>query len=171
MNKMNEDETFEYYQNDLDENFKLDKSKVIRRKKVGLSKATVQISLKLEYDLLTELKKEADTEGIGYQTLMKQIIKTYFNDKLVKGELVEIKNRLSSLEDAISNFSLMYLTQLSKKNQEVSHSDPLKAVWLNSGVDKSKARVGEVNVNRIIENIKSPTTCSFDHKKGTFLGF
>lgn len=104
MNKMNEDETFEYYQNDLEEDFKLDKSKVIRRKKVDLSKTTVQISLKLEYDLLTELKKEADTEGIGYQTLMKQIIKTYFNDKLVKGELVEIKNRLSSLEDKVSNF-------------------------------------------------------------------
>lgn len=104
MNKMNEDETFEYYQNDLDEDFKLDKSKVIRRKKVDLSKATVQISLKLEYDLLTELKKEADNEGIGYQTLMKQIIKTYFNDKLVKGELVEIKNRLSNLEDKVSNF-------------------------------------------------------------------
>ena len=50
------------------------------------------------------MKKEADTEGIGYQTLMKQIIKTYFNDKLVKGELVEIKNRLSNLEDKVSNF-------------------------------------------------------------------
>ena len=41
MNKMNEDETFEYYQNDLEEDFKLDKSKVIRRKKVDLSKTTV----------------------------------------------------------------------------------------------------------------------------------
>ena len=101
MSKMTEDEAFEYYQNDLPEDFKLDKSKVVRRK-VDLTKSTVQISLKLEYDLLSNLKKEAEDEGIGYQTLMKQIIKNYFHDKAVSGELIDIKNRLSNLENNIA---------------------------------------------------------------------
>ena len=97
MNKMNEDETFNYYQDDLTENFKIDKSK-IRRKEVDLSKSYVQISLKIEYDLLDKLKKEADNEGTGYQTLMKQIIKDYFHDKALAGELSNMKHRLASLE-------------------------------------------------------------------------
>jgi len=99
---MSEGEAFEYYQNDLTEDFKLDKSKIVRRKKVDLSKATVQISLKLEYELLSDLKQEAENEGIGYQTLMKQIIKNYFHDKGVFGELTEIKNRLSTVEANIA---------------------------------------------------------------------
>ena len=104
MKKMNEDELFEHYQNDITKDFKVDKTK-IRRKKVELTKATVQISLKLEYELLANLKEEAEKEGLGYQTLMKQIIKNYFHDKLVSGELNEIKNRLSTLEAAIAHKS------------------------------------------------------------------
>lgn len=99
---MTEDEVFDYYQNDLPEDFKLDKSKVVRKGKIDTSKSTVQISLKIEYELLMTLKDEAENEGIGYQTLMKQIIKNYLHDKKVSGELIDIKNRLSNLENNIA---------------------------------------------------------------------
>lgn len=83
MKRMTEDEVFEYYQNGLPDDFKLDKSKIIR-KKYDLSKATVQISVELEYDLLSELKEEADKKQLPYQTLMKQIIKDHLS-KVKKG--------------------------------------------------------------------------------------
>lgn len=100
MTKKTEDEVFEYYQNDLPEDFKVDRSK-IRRKKVDMSKATVQISLKLENDLLVKLRDEGDKQDIGYQTLMKQIIRDYFHDKTVNHELAIMNEKIKNLESNI----------------------------------------------------------------------
>jgi predicted DNA binding CopG/RHH family protein len=94
---MTEDEEFEFYQNDLTEDFKLDRSKVIR-KKVDLSKASVQISLKLEYDILDKLKEESEKEGIGYQTHLKNILKSHFVEKELKSEILDLKHRMDALE-------------------------------------------------------------------------
>lgn len=100
MKKTTEDEVFEYYQTDLPEDFKVDRSK-IRRKQVDMSKATVQISLKLENDLLTKLKEEADQQDTGYQTLMKQIIRDYFHDKNINIELAKMNDKIKNLENNI----------------------------------------------------------------------
>jgi predicted DNA binding CopG/RHH family protein len=102
MSRIPEDDVFNYYQDGLPDDFKLDKTKIVRRKKVDLAASTVQISVKFEYDLLQQLKSEAENKGLPYQTFMKQIIKNYFDDKPVSGELTEIKNRLSNLEAAIA---------------------------------------------------------------------
>lgn len=70
MKSTNKDDLFEVYQNDMDDNFKLDKSKIIR-KQIDLPNANVQISLKIEYELLDKLKSESELLGMGDQTLLK----------------------------------------------------------------------------------------------------
>jgi predicted DNA binding CopG/RHH family protein len=99
MSKTSEDEVFEYYQNDLPDDFKLDSSKIVR-KKVDLSDSTVQISVKFEYDLLKKLREEAEKKGLPYQTFMKQIIKDYLTEE--SSDIKEIKARLSLLELKLS---------------------------------------------------------------------
>lgn len=101
MKATNEDELFEIYQDDIKDDFKLDKSKIIR-KKVELPNANVQISLKIEYELLDKLKFEAEEKGIGYQTLLKNIVKDYFKSSetnKLKEEIESIKGRVISLEN------------------------------------------------------------------------
>ena len=100
MSKISEDEVFEYYQNGLPDGFDLNSSKVVRDQKVDLSKSTVQISVKFEYDLLKKLREEADKQGLPYQTFMKQIIKDYLTEE--SNDIKEIKARLSLLELKIS---------------------------------------------------------------------
>lgn len=56
----------------MDDDFNLDKSKIII-KKIDLPNANVQISLKIECELLDKLKSESEVLGIGYQNLLKNI--------------------------------------------------------------------------------------------------
>lgn len=101
MKSTNEDELFDIYQNDVDNNFKIDKSKIVRRK-VDLPNSSVQISLKIEYELLEKLKTESEELGIGYQTLLKNIVRDYFKateTKKMKEELENIKSRIVFLEN------------------------------------------------------------------------
>jgi predicted DNA binding CopG/RHH family protein len=92
----NEDEVFDYYQNGIPDDFKLDKSKIVRKGKIDTSKSTVQISVKFEYELLKHLRDKAEEKGLPYQTLMKQIIKNYLDEESI--DIKEIKARLSLLE-------------------------------------------------------------------------
>jgi predicted DNA binding CopG/RHH family protein len=101
MSKISEDDVFEYYQNGLPDDFDLNNSKVVRHNKDDLSKSTVQISVKFEYDLLKKLREEADKQGLPYQTFMKQIIKNYLTEE--SNDIKEIKARLSLLELKVSN--------------------------------------------------------------------
>ncbi len=96
MSKISEDEVFDYYKDGLPDDFKLDKSKVVRRTKVDMTKATVQISVKFEYELLKKLRSEAEKKGLPYQTFMKQIIKAHLEQDSL--DIREIKARLSLLE-------------------------------------------------------------------------
>jgi predicted DNA binding CopG/RHH family protein len=98
MNKISEDQVFDYYQDGLPDDFKLDKSKVVRRKQVDTTSSTVQISVKFEYDLLKQLKAEAEKKGLPYQTFMKQIIKDYLQQDSADNDIKEIKARLTLLE-------------------------------------------------------------------------
>ena len=59
--------------------------------------SSVQISVKFEYDLLQDLKSEAEKKGLPYQTFMKQIVRDYL-DKEPENEIKHIKDRLSVLE-------------------------------------------------------------------------
>ncbi|MEK7433528.1 MAG: CopG family antitoxin [Cyanobacteriota bacterium] len=104
MKATNEDELFEVYQEEIKEDFKIDKSK-IKRKNFDLPNSNVQISLKIEYELLDKLKKESEEKGIGYQTLLKNIVREYFKfseTNKIKEELENIKGRIILLENHIS---------------------------------------------------------------------
>ncbi len=98
MNKKtkSEDEVFDYYKNGLPDDFKFDKSKIVRKGKIDTSKSTVQISVKFEYEMLKQLRDKAEKKGLPYQTLMKQIIKNYLDEESM--DIKEIKARLSLLE-------------------------------------------------------------------------
>lgn len=103
MNSTNKDDLFEVYQNDMDDNFKLDKSKIVR-KKIDLPNANVQISLKIEYELLDKLKSESELLGMGYQTLLKNIARDYFKaseTKKIIEELENMKCRIVLLENKV----------------------------------------------------------------------
>lgn len=100
MNKISDDEVFEYYQNGLPEDFKLDKTK-IRRKKVDMSKATVQISIKFDVNLLQRVRDKAEEKDMPYQTFIKEIIKGYLEDSHFNNEMEKIKERLSLLESKV----------------------------------------------------------------------
>ena len=75
--KISEDKVFEDYQDGLPEDFRLEGAK-IRRQHVDLKGAMVQISLQIEYDLLQEIKQEADKKAMPYQMLIKQILRDHF---------------------------------------------------------------------------------------------
>jgi predicted DNA binding CopG/RHH family protein len=91
-----EDRVFDYYQNGLPDDFKFDKSKIVKKGKIDTSKSTVQISVKFEYEMLKQLRDKAEKKGLPYQTLMKQIIKNYLDEESI--DIKEIKARLSLLE-------------------------------------------------------------------------
>jgi predicted DNA binding CopG/RHH family protein len=102
MKKTSEDEVFEYYQNGLPEDFKIDKSKIVRRKAVDMSKATVQISIKFEHSLLEKVREEAQKKNMPYQTFIKEILKSHLEKESILIEMENIKNRLSLLEAKVS---------------------------------------------------------------------
>jgi predicted DNA binding CopG/RHH family protein len=101
MSKTTEDEVFEYYQNGLPEDFKIDKSKVVR-KPIDTSNTTVQISIKFEQSLLKRIRKEAENKSIPYQTFIKEILKEYLDDNHFYNEMENIKQRLSLLESKVT---------------------------------------------------------------------
>lgn len=72
---MTEDEVFEAYANGLPENFQPDFSKARKNRFLKSDSDTVQISLKIEGDLLERLKRVAEEKGLGYQTLLKQLVR------------------------------------------------------------------------------------------------
>lgn len=75
MSKMSEDEVFERNLEGLPENYRLNPAKRREHKVIKPADATVQISLKIEGDLLDRLKKTARAKGLGYQTLLKQLVR------------------------------------------------------------------------------------------------
>jgi predicted DNA binding CopG/RHH family protein len=93
---ISEDEVFQDYQNGLPEDFKLEEAK-IRRKPVDLKKATVQISMKIEYGLLQEIKQTAEKEGIPYQTLMKRILRDHLKHSSLEQRVQKIEKKLAEL--------------------------------------------------------------------------
>jgi len=76
MSKMTEDEVFEQNLNGLPENYKLDPTKRRKHQVIKPEDATVQISLKIEGELLDRLKTAAKAKGLGYQTLLKQLVRS-----------------------------------------------------------------------------------------------
>lgn len=100
MNKISEDEVFEYYQNGLPDDFNLDKTKVVRRGRGNNNESplTIQISIKFEFDLINQIKEMAEKNGLPYQTFMKQILKDYLKRPSISDDLNEIKQKLDLLE-------------------------------------------------------------------------
>jgi predicted DNA binding CopG/RHH family protein len=83
--KISEDKIFEDYQDGLPEDFRLAEAK-IRRKHVDLTGSMVQISMHIEYDLLKEIKQDADKKGIAYQALIKQILREHLKRSSLEQE-------------------------------------------------------------------------------------
>lgn len=100
MSKTTEDEVFEYYQNDLPEDFKLDKSNVVRRN-INTSDVTVQISMKFDINLLKRIRDKAEEKSMPYQTFIKEVLKEYLDDNHFSIEIENIKQRLSLLESKV----------------------------------------------------------------------
>lgn len=100
MSKTTEDEVFEYYQNDLPEDFKLDKSKVVRRD-IDTSDVTFQISMKFDIDLLKKIRDKAEEKSMPYQTFIKEVLKEYLDDNHFSNEIENIKQRISLLESKV----------------------------------------------------------------------
>lgn len=94
--KISEDKVYEDYKNGLPEDFKLEGAQ-IRRKAVDLKKATVQISMKIEYELLQEIKQTAENEGIPYQTLMKRILRDQLKQTSLEQRIQRIEEKLAEL--------------------------------------------------------------------------
>ncbi|MEK7432329.1 MAG: CopG family antitoxin [Cyanobacteriota bacterium] len=101
MNKISENDVFEYYKNGLPNDFILDSSKVVRREKAEIP-TTIQISIKFEFDLLKEIKEKAEKKGLPYQTFMKQILKNYLKNESISNDIKEIKEKLYSIEKKIN---------------------------------------------------------------------
>ncbi len=91
-----EDKVFNDYQNGLPEDFNPKEAK-IRRKPVDLRKSTVQISMKIEYELLQEIKEMAENEGIPYQTLMKRILRDHLRHSSLEQRVQRIEDKLAGL--------------------------------------------------------------------------
>lgn len=94
---ISEDQVFEDYQNGLAEDFEL-QGATIRRKPVELHTATVEVSLKLTYDFLKELRQAADQEGIPYQTLIVWVLQDYVHRSSLEPRVRKIEERLAQLE-------------------------------------------------------------------------
>ncbi len=102
MNKIHEDQVFEYYQDGLPDDFKIDKSKIVR-KKVDMDNSTVQISIKFDFKLLEKVRNEAEKKSIPYQTFIKDIIRDYFDEESFKKELKSIKKSLNKIEKKLES--------------------------------------------------------------------
>ncbi len=95
---ISEDRVAQDYKQGLPEDFNLKGAK-IRRKKVDVRKSTVQISMKIEYELLQEIRETAEKEGVPYQTLMKRILR----DHLIHASL---EQRVQKLEEKLAQLTL-----------------------------------------------------------------
>lgn len=94
--KISEDKVFQDYHDGLPEDFNLKEAK-IRRKPVDLRKSTVQISMKIEYELLQEIKELAENEGVPYQTLMKRILRDHLQHSSLEQRVKKIEEKLAEL--------------------------------------------------------------------------
>ena len=95
--KISENEVFEAYKDGLPEDFNLESSKV-RRKPVKMQGATVQISIKMEYDLLQNIKKVSKKEGLPYQTFIKQILRNYLKKPSLEKRIQKLEATLFQRE-------------------------------------------------------------------------
>ncbi len=99
--KMTEDEEFDFYQNDVVDYSKIDKSKIVRKPQIDVDKSTVQISIKFDYKLLEKVRLEAELKAVPYQTFLKDIIRDYFEEESFKKELKNITKRLKTIEQKL----------------------------------------------------------------------
>ena len=101
--KITEDQVAQDYENGLPEGFRLDKSK-IQRKPVMTEepKVTIQISLKLDADLLDAIKQAATDKGLPYQTFIKQVLKEYLGEQTIEKRFSHLESRVSYLEQKIA---------------------------------------------------------------------
>lgn len=74
--KLTEDEVFEQNLSGLPEGYTLNPERRRKHTVIKPEETTVQISLKIEGDLLSKLKKSASEKGLGYQTLLKQLVRS-----------------------------------------------------------------------------------------------
>jgi predicted DNA binding CopG/RHH family protein len=95
--KISEDEVFEDYQDGLPEDFTFEESH-IRRKHVDLKNSTVQISLKIEYELFKDIRRVAEQKAISYQALIKQILQDYCQHASLEQRVQRIEEKLAQLE-------------------------------------------------------------------------
>ena len=101
--KISEDQVFEAYQEGLPNDFSLKGAK-IKKKTFDPNKSTVQISIKVEYDLLMEIKKSAEEKGMPYQTFIKQAVREYMRENLeggIESKIRSIESRLSYVEKKV----------------------------------------------------------------------
>lgn len=101
--KISEDQVAQDYDKGLPEGFRLDKSK-IRRKPVMTDepKVTVQISLKLDADLLEGIKQAATDKGLPYQTFIKQVLKEHLGVPAIEKRFSLLESRVNYLEQKIA---------------------------------------------------------------------
>jgi predicted DNA binding CopG/RHH family protein len=100
MSKISENVVFEFYKNGLPKDFDLNSNKIVRRKNKELP-LTIQISIKFEFDLLSQIKELAEKNGLPYQTFMKKILKDYLKNPNIDENLKQINEKINSLERKI----------------------------------------------------------------------
>lgn len=76
------------------------KAKRVDPSRVDTSSAKLMISLRLDPDLLEKLKEEAEALGIGYQTLIGNILKKHIEPRTESFEEKILKKILSRLQEA-----------------------------------------------------------------------
>ena len=100
--KISEDQVYEDYKKGLTEN--IDLSKAVE-KHHDMSKASVSISLRLDYALLQKIKEIAETDGLPYQTLIKILLRQAIHDNKDQNILEKRLLRLEEKVDLIANKS------------------------------------------------------------------
>lgn len=97
--KISEDQVFKDYEKGLTED--IDLSKAVERHH-DLSKASVKISLRLDYYLLQKIKELAEADGLPYQTLIKILLRQAVEDREHRDAL---ERRLLKLEEKVDMLS------------------------------------------------------------------
>jgi predicted DNA binding CopG/RHH family protein len=95
--KISEDEVFKDYEGGLPEDFTLEENH-IRRKHIDLKNSTVQLSLKIEYELFKAIRQAAEQKAIPYQALIKQILRDYCKHASLEQRVQRIEEKLAQLE-------------------------------------------------------------------------
>ena len=95
--KISKNEVFEAYKDGLPEDFNLESSKV-RRKPVKMQGVTVQISMKIEYELLQNIKNASEKKGLPYQTFIKQILRNHLKKPSIEQRIQKLEATLFQRE-------------------------------------------------------------------------